>query len=474
VTRIRCLAAIVCGLLATPALAQDWAREMFDHTAHDFGALARGAKAEHRFTLQNVWVEDVHIASISSSCGCTQPEATKTTLRTWEKADIIARIDTRSFMGAKEASVTIRFDQPMEAVVVLHVSSYIRGDVVVQPGLIELGTVPVGTSVQRKVAVSYAGRADWKLVGIETPTESFNVRAFETSRTAGQITYELNVELKPTVPAGYIKDHLTLLTNDANARAARVPVPIEGLVVANLTARPSPLNLGTVVQGQAVTKPLVVQGQGTFRVTRVSCSDTRFKFSIPPAANSLHMIQVTFTADGAQGSVDQTLTVETDGTAGRVDVPVHVRVMPAGSDRASSTPASPKTEAKVAAPAVDRPPLVNPMRPLAREPAAGSAERAPTSSPPASGPALAPPSAAPSAKPLETPAPNGVKPTSAEGKKWTPIAKPHPASPANPPPGTPLVDAPALLPAGEGANPLPAAAPKPATTPTPAQAPAAK
>ena len=38
-------------------LGQQWAKEMFDHTSHDFGTVARGAKMEHRFTLENIYEE---------------------------------------------------------------------------------------------------------------------------------------------------------------------------------------------------------------------------------------------------------------------------------------------------------------------------------------------------------------------------------------------------------------------------------
>ena len=44
--------------------AQDWARKMFDKTTHDFGVVARGAKAEYRFVIENIYEEDAHIKSV--------------------------------------------------------------------------------------------------------------------------------------------------------------------------------------------------------------------------------------------------------------------------------------------------------------------------------------------------------------------------------------------------------------------------
>ena len=54
---------------------QDWARKMFDDTTtHDFGVVARGAKAEHRFVIENIYEEDAHIKSVTSSCQCSKPQ----------------------------------------------------------------------------------------------------------------------------------------------------------------------------------------------------------------------------------------------------------------------------------------------------------------------------------------------------------------------------------------------------------------
>ena len=45
------LGGLIClSLLSPPITAQDWARDMFEITEHDFGTIARGAKAEYGIT----------------------------------------------------------------------------------------------------------------------------------------------------------------------------------------------------------------------------------------------------------------------------------------------------------------------------------------------------------------------------------------------------------------------------------------
>src|SRR3989304_3295055 len=58
------LLTLLCG---SPLHAGDWARNMFETTSHDFGSLARDAKAEFHFVLKNIYVEDVHISSARAS-----------------------------------------------------------------------------------------------------------------------------------------------------------------------------------------------------------------------------------------------------------------------------------------------------------------------------------------------------------------------------------------------------------------------
>jgi hypothetical protein len=55
-------------LLALPCAAQEWADKMFTTRSYNFGNIARGAKAEYAFELTNLYVEDVHIASVRVTC----------------------------------------------------------------------------------------------------------------------------------------------------------------------------------------------------------------------------------------------------------------------------------------------------------------------------------------------------------------------------------------------------------------------
>ncbi len=310
----RCIACLAVAALlfafGGPASAQEWARKMFQASQHDFGTVARGAKAEFEFALQNIYEEEVHIASVRTSCGCTTPRIVKDTLKTWEKGAIVAEFNTRSFIGSRSATLTVIIDRPYYAEVQLTVQGYIRSDVVFTPGAIEFGTVNQGTPAQQKVNVTYAGRTDWQIVDVLSANPNFEVELTEGQRGNGRVSYDMTVRLKPETPAGYMQDELMLVTNDGSMQ--RVPLAVTGRVAPALTVSPASLFLGVVAPGEKVTKQLVVRGQQPFRIVSVSCPDGCFEFQASEEAKALHFVPVTFTAGETAGDIAQKIQIATD------------------------------------------------------------------------------------------------------------------------------------------------------------------
>ena len=90
---------------------------------------------------------DVHIVTAYSSCGCTSVDIVKSTLKTYEEGAIRAVFNTPTFLGSRSATITVIIDKPMPAEILLHVRGVIRGDVVFEPGSVQLGDVEQGTPV---------------------------------------------------------------------------------------------------------------------------------------------------------------------------------------------------------------------------------------------------------------------------------------------------------------------------------------
>lgn len=303
-----CLLAL--GLGGSASFGHEWARKMFKVTSHDFGTVARGAKAEFAFELTNTYKEDVHIASVRSSCGCTTPQITQDLLKTHETASILATFNTRSFLGNRSATLTVVFDKPFYAEVQLNVTGFIRGDVVFEPGLINLGTLDQGAVQEQKVDVKYAGRNDWKIVDVRSTSTYYEVELAEKSRGNGRVEYQLLVRLKENAPAGYLTDQLMLITNDANS--TNIPLLVEAKLNPSITVSPASLSLGEVAPGQKVTRMVLLVGKKDFKVTGFKCPDGCFAADLPAEAKKIQKVAITFTADDKPGKVAQKIELETD------------------------------------------------------------------------------------------------------------------------------------------------------------------
>jgi hypothetical protein len=303
------LAAAMTAGVARDALAQEWARKMFKITSHDFGSVARGAKSEFQFELTNLYQEDIHIAGVRASCGCTTPSITKDTLKTYEKGAVVAKFNTDTFLGHRTATITVTIDRPYYAEVQLQIQGNIRSDVVFSPGLVAFGEVEAGASAEKTLKVAYAGRSDWQISDVRSANSNLEVELNETLRQGGRVEYAMTVRLKPTAPAGYLNDELSLVTSDA---ASGITVAVEGRVVAPVSVSPASLFVGVLEPGQQVTKQLVVKSKKPFKIAKITCEDERFEFKTTDEAKALHLVPVTFKADNNHGQVTQKIKIETD------------------------------------------------------------------------------------------------------------------------------------------------------------------
>ena len=227
---------VYLALAVSPSFGQEWAAKMFKTTEHDFGTVARGSKAEFHFTLSNLYLDDVHIVTAYSSCGCTSVDVINPTLKTYEEGIVRAVFNTPTFLGSRSATITVVIDKPMPAEVLLHIRGVIRGDVVFEPGSVQLGDVEMGTSVERKVQVNRSGWGDWQITDVKSSNPHISAKVVNTNRQNGRTTADLSVTLDKDAPVGYLQDHLLLITSEG--QSIQMPLAVEGRVVSNLTCQP--------------------------------------------------------------------------------------------------------------------------------------------------------------------------------------------------------------------------------------------
>jgi len=312
--------AILASAAVHTSHGQPWAEKMFDERSHDFGSVARDAKAEHRFKITNFYMEDVHIAGVDSSCGCATPRIEKPLLATYEEGAVVVRLNTERLRGHQSSTITVTLDKPRRARVQLHVKAYIYDAVLFDPPAVELGSVEQGEEVERTVSVTYTRGSQWRILEARSATPHLSAEVVERRREAGKVTYEVRARLDQGAPVGYVRDHLMLVTNDPRAR--EIPLAVEGQVVGSLTASPSSLFLGVLKPGNSVRKQLVVRAKEPFVIQAIEADCDCFAFDIPQPreAKPFYLVPMTFTAGQKPGRVGKTLRIETDRPSVRAEV----------------------------------------------------------------------------------------------------------------------------------------------------------
>jgi len=304
------LAAVGVILSQQAALGQQWARDLFQATSHDFGVVAHGAKTQYAFEFSNPYAVDLHVAAVRSSCGCTTPTISKRTLLAYEKAAIVATFNTDRFRGHRGATLTVTFDRPRYAEVQLQVRGDIRSDVEVTPSGVVFGSVDRGRTAARSVEIRHNAPGAWKVLGVENCPDFLSVQLEPTTTPYGGASYRLRAHLKENAPVGYFRRQLALRTNSRSMPQIRINV--EGRVVPPVTVSPSLLFLGAVPPGQQVTKKLIIHAKRPFKVLAIEPADKRFAFQLPTAAKKVHVVTMTFTAGQDTAKVEATFHVQTD------------------------------------------------------------------------------------------------------------------------------------------------------------------
>lgn len=310
------LLALICsGSFERSACAQDpdWALKMFDARNHDFGHVARGAEVKHRFKVTNIYKETVHIRGVRTSCSCSiakPPE--QATLKSLESTYIEVEFDTRKHKHAKTSNLIVSFDAPLVTDVTIPLKGYIRSDVVLTPGSANFGMVDLGQGATRKISVAYAGRPDWTLRDVKTGSEHVTAEIRELSRNGGLVNYEVELALKPDVPAGKFTQQVTLVTDDASPY---VPMLVTASVESDITVATPDVTLGPMTPGQSRQFSVVIRGRKPFTIGKVECEseDGHFKMRLPDANRTLHVVPMTFTAPETAGKYSEVFTVTIEG-----------------------------------------------------------------------------------------------------------------------------------------------------------------
>jgi len=276
--------------------ADDLQKKLIAETRHDFGAVARGAKSSHRFTIKNPYSKPIIIASVRSSCGCTTASFSTKEIAPFGSGEIIADFNTRSFLGKKSATITVSFTQPYRSEIQLIVSGYIRSDIVFNPGSINFQNVDSGVAKTLSTTISYAGSSVWKILDVQSGCKHLSADLVEIERSSKLVKYRLTTTIDESAPVGYLNTELIVVTNDRKMN--KVPLTVVANVKSPLSVSPSQISIPSLENGIVKKTRLVLRGNEEFQITAVQCEDPRVEIKVASTPKKVHLATVTFSSTG--------------------------------------------------------------------------------------------------------------------------------------------------------------------------------
>jgi hypothetical protein len=301
---------LIVPVLADNASAQSWADKMFKEKFHDFRIVGRGTTTEHHFEFTNPFEQDIHVAAVRTSCGCTTPSVTKDTVKTHETAAVVAKFNTNTFIGQRSATVTVVFDRPHYAEVRLKVSGFIRTDITFDPPEVNYGEAPPGKPLEREVVITHTGNTKWEIKDVRSHCSHLQVRLDAAERSRGVVRYRMHVKMDESMPEGDIRERLTLISNDRSFPTTEMA--ISGRVRPMVSVSPAAVSLGTSTPTGSARQNLVVRGEQPFSISDVQCADERFEFDVPEGEKKVHFVKLRFQGDGKIGKVSQEIRIVTN------------------------------------------------------------------------------------------------------------------------------------------------------------------
>jgi uncharacterized protein DUF1573 len=294
----------------------DWLTTVFPERAYDFGVVARGSQVRHSFPVVNRTNFDIRIADKRTKCGCTDVRIGASVIPPGTQTTVEATLNTTNFQGYKASGLTLILDRPEFVEVDLNLTCFIRGDIIMNPGQLDFGSVRRSAKLpSTALTLTYAGgRSDWEIAHMKTQTAKVKAEAKEQSRTAdGQIHWLITATLQPAITYGYFRDEITLVTNDNPPQT--IPISVVANVQSAVSVSPSILNLGRLRPGETISKTNVVhvRSASPFTLTKLTASRPELE-PVEPRSGPLsdHTLNLKLKAPETAGPYHAIVTIETD------------------------------------------------------------------------------------------------------------------------------------------------------------------
>jgi len=312
---------------------------------HDLGQMAQGSVHHLKSLLRNDGTAPLVIRSVKSDCGCTTAELPDSLLLPGQAAPLEITFAARNFSGHVLKQVFVETNDPGMPRASIRISAYVRPWVRVDPGRLEFGNVPRGTTPELTAMVKSARADTLRILALEADPEIFSVRT-EQEMAGDSLVHRLHFRVRPDARTGVFRTHAEVTTNHRQARDLRIA--LNGQVHGFFRTDPTSVSFGQLRAGATRTRELRLIGTGTGRRELLSATCTEPRIGLETQAvrdGHEYFVRLTLPADMPPGSVKARLVLETDDPLQpRIEVGVRGRVRAAGAAAAGEDDAEEEEE----------------------------------------------------------------------------------------------------------------------------------
>ena len=284
----------------------------------DFGEVTVGQSAQLTLAVRNTGTAVLNVSAVESSAAAFAVDGdTVFQLQPGASRDLPV-VFAPTTVGEKQASLTIRSDDIDEPSVTVALSGTALGSprIAVEPVPLDFGSVALGASDQRSVAVQNTGSAVLDVSAVESSGPEFVVDSAVSFQVDPGASMAVQITFTPTEP-GSREATLTIRSNDIERTAVTVPLVGTAVGVPRISVEPVSIDFGQVPLGESAQRSLQVRNDGTGRLTvsSIESSDPSVvvqgetAFELEPAA--VRSLTLTFSPT-ALGTVQASLSVRSD------------------------------------------------------------------------------------------------------------------------------------------------------------------
>jgi len=300
---------IVGACLVAPLGAADGLGSLFDRQSHDFGNVPIGPMLRTSFTVKNTTNQNLRIVSARVSCGCVTPYVTQGEVVAPGKSTTVhATMDTRRFVGAKQVTIYVLFDQPHLEEVPIVVTAYGRNDINLSSDTLAFGKVRRGAVGESSTTISFMGGN--QITEAACDSSYVKLAIAKPTQTASGLSYTITAKMSPDTPVGNWFTDVWVKLDQGGSSRIRIPLTVE--VEPMLMVTPGAVVFDGGEVGKPIKKPIVIKGAQPFKIVDVKGGDGVFSASAANGeARPVHIVNVTFTP-GKEGEVIKNLKIITD------------------------------------------------------------------------------------------------------------------------------------------------------------------